>query len=59
MIASGIPLKTVSARLGHSSVAITGDLYSHAIQSVDALAAGALNDILSPSKNAEKNIKVG
>ena len=59
MIASGIPLKTVSARLGHSSIAITSDLYSHAIQSVDALAAGALNDILSPSKNAEKNIKIG
>lgn len=59
MIASGIPLKTVSARLGHSSIAITSDLYSHTIQSVDALAAGALNDILSPSKNAEKNIKIG
>ena len=59
LIASGIPLKSVSARLGHSSVAITGDLYSHAIQSVDAMAAGVINDILSPAKNAEKKIKIG
>lgn len=59
LIASGIPLKSVSARLGHSSVAITGDLYSHAIQSVDAMAAGVINDILSPTKNAEKQIKIG
>lgn len=59
LIASGIPLKSVSARLGHSSVAITGDLYSHAIQSVDAMAAGVINDILSPTKNAEKKIKIG
>ena len=59
LIASGIPLKSVSARLGHSSVAITGDLYSHAIQSVDAMAVGVINDILSPAKNAEKKIKIG
>ncbi len=29
------------------------------IQSVDAMAAGVINDILSPTKNAEKKIKIG
>jgi integrase len=31
----GIPLPAVSARLGHSSVRVTADIYSHAIQSQD------------------------
>ena len=28
---AGVDLKTVSARLGHSSVGITADLYTHAV----------------------------
>ena len=52
-------IKTVSARLGHSGIAITSDLYSHAIKSVDALAAETLNDILSPAKNVKKKLKLG
>ena len=34
MLSSGIHLKIVSERLGHSSIGITGDLYSHVLPSV-------------------------
>ena len=34
MLAEGVHLKVVSERLGHSSVGITGDLYSHVAPSV-------------------------
>ena len=46
LIAEGIPLKSVSARLGHSSIGITCDLYGHALPSVDRLAADKLENIL-------------
>ena len=29
MLEAGVPLHTVSERLGHSSVAVTGDVYGH------------------------------
>ncbi|UCI33892.1 tyrosine-type recombinase/integrase [Mesorhizobium sp. B4-1-4] len=44
----GLPLKTVQERMGHSSVAITGDVYSHLFPRGDdsaELAAG-VNSIL-------------
>ena len=34
-----MPLKVVSDRLGHGSIAITGDLYSHVRHEVDQAAA--------------------
>ncbi len=34
MLSKGIHLKVVSERLGHSSIGITGDLYSHVLPSV-------------------------
>jgi len=36
---AGVPLKTVSTRLGHASIAITGDIYSHVRVEVDQAAA--------------------
>ena len=36
MLSKGVHLKVVSERLGHSSIAITGDLYSHMLPSVQA-----------------------
>jgi integrase len=35
MLASGVPLSVVSQRLGHSSVRVTADVYSHAINGQD------------------------
>ena len=34
MLSKGIHLKVVSERLGHSSIGITGDLYSHVLPTV-------------------------
>jgi integrase len=38
-LASGVPIKVISDRLGHSSIRITGDIYSHVIPELDATAA--------------------
>ncbi|MBC3803346.1 tyrosine-type recombinase/integrase [Acetobacterium fimetarium] len=46
LIASGVDLKTVSTRLGHSNVSTTGDIYAHAINSADAKASDAMENIL-------------
>jgi len=35
MLANGVPLPAVSARLGHSSVRVTADIYAHAIHGQD------------------------
>ena len=48
-IMSGLPVKTVSSRLGHARETTTRDIYSHAIQSLDAKAADVLEDILNPA----------
>lgn len=47
-IMNGIPVRTVSARLGHAKTSTTSNIYSHAIQSLDAKAAEVLDDILAP-----------
>ena len=43
MLQSGVSLKTVSDQLGHSSIAITGDIYSHVTREIAKAAADALN----------------
>jgi integrase len=48
MLAQGIPLKVTSERLGHSSIAITGDLYSHVDETLDRGAADAMDRVLRP-----------
>lgn len=45
-IAAGVPLKTVSARAGHSNTKVTADIYAHMIQSSDRAAADKLGEIL-------------
>ncbi|HVW11310.1 MAG TPA: tyrosine-type recombinase/integrase [Bryobacteraceae bacterium] len=39
LLAAGVPLPAVSERLGHSSVRVTADVYSHAIEGQDGEAA--------------------
>lgn len=41
MLAAGVPLAVVSKRLGHSSVQITSDTYSHLLEGVGQAAANA------------------
>jgi integrase len=44
--AGGIDLKTVSERLGHSNIGITGDLYTHAVAQADRDAATMLQTLI-------------
>lgn len=46
LLRAGVPLKVVSARLGHGTVAITGDLYQHVLAGMDEQAADALDAAL-------------
>ena len=46
LLRSNVHLKTVSSRLGHSSVAITGDLYIHAVEELDREAATAVANLI-------------
>jgi integrase len=43
MLQAGVPLKVVSDQLGHTSIAITGDIYAHVPQEVAQHAASALD----------------
>lgn len=51
LIASGVPITTVSSRLGHTNSNTTGKIYAHAIRSADEAAAETLENILSPTLN--------
>src|SRR5664280_668601 len=46
-LAAGLPLVIMSERLGHSSVALTGDVYSHSLPSQHQAAADAIAGLLS------------
>ena len=49
---AGVPLRQVSARAGHKNPTTTSNIYSHALQSADKLAAEKLAEVL-PLGNAE------
>ena len=50
MLASGVHPKVVSERLGHASVGITLDTYSHVLPGLQATAAEALDRLLQPTE---------
>jgi integrase len=47
MLTNGVPLKVVSKRLGHSSIAITGDVYGQVAPDVSRQAVRTLGDVLA------------
>lgn len=51
LLAEGVDLATVSARLGHSSVRTTADIYSHAIRGKDHAAALCWDNIMQEARN--------
>jgi integrase len=51
LLAEGVDLATVSARLGHSSVRTTADIYSHAIRGKDHAAALSWDDIMQRARS--------
>lgn len=46
MIQAGVPLPSVSARLGHRDTTTTVNLYAHAVEEADRAAADAIGEIL-------------
>jgi integrase len=52
LISKGVPIPTVSKRLGHASTAVTTAVYSHAIHEYDEFACDALDSLLSPRRLA-------
>jgi len=53
MLKYGVPAKIASARLGHSSIAITMDLYSHVLDDMQDEVVEALDDRLMSRVNKE------
>lgn len=43
---AGVPMKVMSERVGHSSIAITADLYAHVTRELDRSAAEAIGGVL-------------
>lgn len=50
LIAEGVPLKSVSARLGHTDIRTTANIYADALQTVDKEAAEKIDEYLSGKK---------
>lgn len=46
LLSAGVPITAVSKRLGHSSAAITSDLYSHLLEDADRRMADAIETVL-------------
>ena len=51
-LAAGVDLKTVSARLGHSTIALTANTYSHVMPAGDRAAAESVASLLAVSVEA-------
>ncbi|MBT9156282.1 MAG: Transposase [Firmicutes bacterium] len=54
LLKRGVPAKLVQERLGHSSITMTLDLYSHVTPEMAKLAAESLNGLLSKRKDPAK-----
>lgn len=48
-VTHGVPLHTVSKRLGHSTIKLTADLYAHGTVEADEMAAEVMERLLSPT----------
>ena len=46
LIAAGVDVKTISARLGHALTSTTMNIYVHALQDSDKKAADAVSNLL-------------
>jgi integrase len=57
MLDAGVPLPVVSARLGHSSIRTTMEIYAHMIHGQDDAAAGKLEEYRKRN-SAEKRTAV-
>ena len=53
LLAAGVPVKTVSARLGHANASTTLNIYAHQLESADDEAARVLAGLLDARANRE------
>jgi integrase len=53
-LAAGVPAKVVSERLGHATIAITMDTYSHVLPGLDAEAAGTVARLILGESRREQ-----
>lgn len=56
LLQRGIPAKMVSERLGHSSITITLDLYSHVSPEMAKMAAESLNGLMAKAADKKKGL---
>ena len=59
MLKQGVHPKVVQERLGHSSIQVTLDTYSHVVPGMQQMAASRLDDIFKTLSNDEASQKVG
>jgi integrase len=52
LLAAGVPIRTVSGRLGHANASTTLGVYAHFVQDSDRDAADALGAVLADAKDA-------
>jgi integrase len=64
-LAAGVPAKVVSERLGHATIAITMDTYSHVLPGLGAQAAGTVARLIlgdadqEPARPVDKPLTIG
>ena len=51
MLKQGVPLKVISERLGHSSISVTADTYSHILPGMQENAAKLFDDAFAAKYN--------
>ena len=49
LLAAGVPVRTVSGRLGHANAATTLNVYAHFLEASDREAADVIGNLLGPS----------
>jgi integrase len=54
LIAAGVPVKVVSERLGHASVGITQDIYTHVLPAMQQHAADVVEQLLFHNEHADQ-----
>ena len=60
MLANGAPMKYVQTQLGHSSITMTMDLYTHLLPEVSDKCVNLLNNLVnSPAACQENHRKFG
>ena len=58
LLANGAPMKYVQHQLGHSSITMTMDLYTHLLPEVNDKCVNLLNSIVNVATNQDVKIKI-